>query len=290
MEGEKSSKKGIVIEEIAERIALSNTARRFPVSVHQRTSELIERSLRAIFPHFAEGADYGRGEVIEDLKYVQEEINDLLSQLSVTEGSLPEQENIGEQFVQSFPEIRRRLMLDAIAIFDGDPAGQSVDEVILAYPGFMATAFYRMAHRLWELRIPLIPRLVSNIGHGRTGIDIHPAAIIGRDFCIDHGTGIVIGETAVIGNGVKLYQGVTLGAVSVQKGLASTKRHPTIGDNVVIYANATILGGDTVIGHDCVVSGNAFITQSVPPFSFVSRSGKHLPRRPGQQSDLEYYI
>ena len=149
---------------------------------------------------------------------------------------------------ESLPEVHRQLMIDAAAIERGDPAAESVDEVILAYPGFLAIAVHRIAHRFCELSVPLLPRVLTEWAHERTGIDIHPGATLGHPVVIDHGTGIVIGETAVIGNNVKLYQGVTLGALSVNKALASTKRHPTIEDDVVIYANATILGGETVIG------------------------------------------
>jgi serine O-acetyltransferase len=229
------------LDEIAEILARKWGEAKFPSSVRERTHDLVERSLRTIFPQFADAPSYSRQEISDDLRRIRAEIDGLVDQMSPDTTSSAA--TVGDPFVNSFPELRRRLRLDAIAIFDGDPAAQSVDEVILSYPGFLATAIYRIAHRLWELEVQLIPRLVSTIGHARTGVDIHPAAKIGRDFCIDHGTGVVIGETAVIGNGVKLYQGVTLGALNVQKGLAKTKRHPTIEDNVVVYANATILGG-----------------------------------------------
>ena len=161
--------------------------------------------------------------------------------------------------------------LDAEATCDGDPAATSVDEVILAYPGFYALACYRLAHQpARAAACPLVPRLITERAHRVTGIDIHPGATIGRAFAIDHGTGIVIGETSVIGDRVRLYQGVTLGALSVRKDLAQTRRHPTIEDDVVIYANATILGGDTVIGHGSVIGGNVWLTHSVPPHSIVT--------------------
>jgi serine O-acetyltransferase len=143
---------------------------------------------------------------------------------------------------------------------------------------------------LYSLGFPILPRLLSEHAHHHTGIDIHPGATVGRSFFIDHGTGIVIGETAVIGNGVKLYQGVTLGALVVQKSLSSRKRHPTLGDNVVVYANATILGGETEIGHDSVVGGNAWITESIPPFSIVGRNSDVRPRKPGLETDIEFNI
>jgi serine O-acetyltransferase len=161
------------------------------------------------------------------------------------------------------------LWLDAQAMYEGDPAAQSVDEVIGTYPGLLAVSIHRIAHEFYQLGLPIFPRMLSEIGHARTGIDIHPGATIGKSFCIDHGTGIVIGETATLGDHVKLYQGVSLGALSVDKSLASSKRHPTIEDHVVIYANATILGGETVIGHHSVIGGNVFITKSVAPHSVV---------------------
>ncbi len=176
---------------------------------------------------------------------------------------------VAKQFYGSLPELSRVMYTDAAAIYEGDPAATSEFEVIRTYPGFLAIALYRMAHRLMALDVPLLPRILTEYGHSQTGIDIHPAARIGEYFCIDHGTGVVIGETAVIGNQVKVYQGVTLGAMSVEKFLANTRRHPTIEDRVVIYAGATILGGDTVIGHDSIIGGNVWLTSSIPPYSTV---------------------
>jgi serine O-acetyltransferase len=182
-------------------------------------------------------------------------------------------------FAAALPEIHERLVLDAEAICAGDPAAESVDEVIAAYPGFLAIAIHRIAHEIHRLGVPILPRLLAEVAHTRTGVDIHPGATIGRSFCIDHGTGVVVGETAVIGDDVKLYQGVTLGALSVVKSAAGTKRHPTIGDRVVIYANATVLGGDTVIGADSVVGGNVFLTSSVPADSLVYQTSGYRVRR-----------
>jgi len=161
------------------------------------------------------------------------------------------------------------LLYDARAIADNDPASQGFEEVIAVYPGFYAIAVYRFAHALLLLEVPTLPRMLTEYAHSQTGIDIHPGAVIGRSFFIDHGTGIVIGETTIIGKNVKLYQGVTLGATHVAKNMAQKKRHPTIEDNVVIYANATILGGKTVVGHDSVIGGNVWLTNSVEPFSLV---------------------
>jgi len=169
----------------------------------------------------------------------------------------------------AIPAIYKNLLLDAEAIVKFDPAAQSIEEVLVAYPGFYATAIYRIAHQLHLQGIKTLPRLLSEYAHSKTGIDIHPGAEIGESFFIDHGTGIVIGETSIIGNNVKVYQGVTLGALNVAKSAASTKRHPTIEDNVIIYSGATILGGDTVIGHDCIIGGNVWLTYGVPPYSVV---------------------
>ena len=174
-----------------------------------------------------------------------------------------------QDFMEQVPHIYQTLNTDVSAIVDGDPAAGSAFEVIRAYPGFYAIAFYRIAHTLHQLNIPLLPRILTEHAHSRTGIDIHPAARIGNYFFIDHGTGIVVGETAEIGAHVKLYQGVTLGAMSVEKNMAFLKRHPTVEDHVIIYSGATILGGDTVIGHHSIVGGNVWLTRSIPPFSTV---------------------
>ncbi len=172
-------------------------------------------------------------------------------------------------FFEAFPAIRKTLMGDVGAAVAGDPAAKSAEEVILSYPGLEALAVHRFAHFLWARGIPLIPRMMSEYVHAKTGIDIHPGASIGERFFIDHGTGVVIGETSVIGNDVKIYQGVTLGALSVRKSMGDAKRHPTIGDGVTIYAGATILGGETTIGSGCVVGGNVWLTSSLPPGSRI---------------------
>lgn len=166
--------------------------------------------------------------------------------------------------IEEIPELRRKIILDAQAALEGDPAARSFEEIILSYPGLEAIMVYRIANFLHKNGVPLIPRIMSEYIHGKTGIDIHPGATIGESFFIDHGTGIVIGESCVIGNNVKLYQGVTLGAISVKKSLSNKKRHPTIEDNVTIYAGATILGGDTIIGKGSIVGGNVWLTESVP--------------------------
>jgi serine O-acetyltransferase len=182
-------------------------------------------------------------------------------------------------FAEALPAVHAALLEDGEAILAGDPAAESLDEVVAAYPGFLATAIHRVAHVLYALQVPILPRLLAEVAHTRTGVDIHPGATIGRGFCIDHGTGVVVGETAVIGDRVKLYQGVTLGALSVVKELAGQKRHPTIGDRVVIYANATVLGGDTVVGSDSIIGGNVFITSSVPAGSVLYQTSRSRVRR-----------
>ncbi|HYK57232.1 MAG TPA: serine O-acetyltransferase [Flavisolibacter sp.] len=172
-------------------------------------------------------------------------------------------------FFYQLPSVYKALLEDAQAILDFDPAARNMSEVVVAYPGFFAIAVYRLSHQIWSQGIRLLPRLFSEYAHSKTGIDIHPAAQIGAAFAIDHGTGIVIGETTVIGNHVKIYQGVTLGALNVAKSQAATKRHPTIEDEVVIYSGATILGGDTVIGKGSIIGGNVWLTHSISPNSVV---------------------
>lgn len=190
----------------------------------------------------------------------------LLKAVLTDEQTIHEQQTI---FFNKIPTIYEALLQDAQSVLNFDPAAQSLKEVLLAYPGFYAVAIYRFAHQLQQQDVPILPRLWASYAHSKTGIDIHPAAVIGRSFFIDHGTGIVIGETTVIGDDVKIYQGVTLGAMNVSKAFASKKRHPTIEDDVIIYAGATILGGETVIGNNSVIGGNVWLTYSVPPYSVV---------------------
>jgi len=179
------------------------------------------------------------------------------------------------RFLKRIPDIRRMLAGDVQALYDGDPAAKSLDEIIFSYPGLEAVTVYRIAHELWEMQIPLLPRIMTEIAHSATGIDIHPGARIGRNFFVDHGTGVVIGETCEIGDNVKIYQGVTLGALSFPKDergavIRGRKRHPTIGDHVTIYSGATLLGGETVVGKGSTVGGNVWLTHSVPPNSVVA--------------------
>ena len=176
------------------------------------------------------------------------------------------------QFVEGLDNIKQLLLKDIDATFNGDPAAKSKEEIIVSYPGIYAVMIYRLAHELYINNIPLLPRLISEIAHSKTGIDIHPGAEIGEYFFIDHGTGVVIGETTIIGNNVRIYQGVTLGALSLQNAqeIKNIKRHPTIKNNVIIYANASILGGNTIIGNNCVIGGNVFITSSIDDNKIVT--------------------
>lgn len=179
-------------------------------------------------------------------------------------------EALWQEFLTRIPKIRKKLHCDALAFKNNDPANKCMEEIYLAYPGFHAISIYRLSNELSALNLPIIPRMMSEYIHGYTGIDIHPRATIGDSFFIDHGTGTVIGETTIIKNNVKIYQGVTLGGLHVKKSLANTKRHPTIEDNVIIYANATILGGDVVIGANSIVGANVCITGSIPKNSVVT--------------------
>ncbi|WP_411030813.1 serine O-acetyltransferase EpsC [Spongiimicrobium sp. 3-5] len=205
--------------------------------------------------------------VEENLDRLAEEF-DALTNLACWEMEKP-CNKVWENYVSKLPSVLEKLNLDAEAIVNCDPASLSIEEVYMAYPGFYAIAIYRLAHELYQEGFPMVPRLMTEYAHRQTGVDINPGARIGKSFFIDHATGVVIGETAVIKDNVKLYQGVTLGALYVAKSLQRVKRHPTIEDNVTIYANATILGGDTVIGENSVIGGNAWLTASVPANSTV---------------------
>jgi serine O-acetyltransferase len=210
-----------------------------------------------------------------------------LARLPLPEGVLPE--DLVARFVARLSEVRARLAEDVEAALEGDPAAKSLGEIVAAYPAIHAIALHRLAHELHTLGVPQLPRILSEHSHARTGIDIHPGARIGRSFFIDHGTGVVIGETSVIGDRVRLYHGVTLGAFSPRRGqtLRGTKRHPTLGDDVTIYPCATILGGETVIGSGSVVNGNAYVTESVPPNSrVVPEAPRQEIRRRGGEGQL----
>ncbi|MFI1745166.1 serine O-acetyltransferase EpsC [Thalassobellus sediminis] len=198
-------------------------------------------------------------------EYLEKTFLKILSKLEIENGDA-----IWKTFKDELPGIRQQLDLDAIAFENNDPASHSLAEIYMAYPGFYAISIFRLSHALYNLDVYILPRMMSEYIHGITGIDIHPGATIGESFYIDHGTGIVIGESSIIGKQVKIYQGVTLGGIQVSKDLAKVKRHPTIEDNVCIYANATILGGDIVIGANSTIGANVWITQSVPENSLVT--------------------
>lgn len=239
-----------------------------PKAVHA----FFENIMGLLFPDFASEPLKERAQVAEKI----EELKHRLSQILILNkhlhnGDGPE---IADVFFKKLEAVYDLLQKDVQALFEGDPAAKSMTEIIRCYPGFYAVAAYRIANLLHRLGVALIPRMITEFSHSKTGVDIHPAARIGERFCIDHGTGIVIGETTDIGQNVKIYQGVTLGALSVDKEDADKKRHPTIQDNVVIYAGATILGGDTVIGENSVIGGNVWITRSVPANSKIYYQAK----------------
>lgn len=243
---------------------------------HQKANELpspvqvydwLDGILGVLFPEFANHRFFSEREFAQHFQQLELALFKILNALG---GKVKAQSaDIEKQYVEMLPGIREWLWLDAQAILAGDPAAPGITEVIRTYPGFYAIAVYRLAHAFYQLEVPLIPRILTEYAHGKTGVDIHPAARIGQHFCIDHGTGVVIGETCEIGDRVKIYQGVTLGALSVRKELAQTKRHPTIEDEVVVYSGATILGGSTVIGKGSIIGGNVWLTESVPANSRI---------------------
>ena len=243
--------------------------------------EILEQVRRLLFPGYfghkkltQQNVRYHVGNLLVKLAdELSEEIcHCMCSDRSCEKCEDPEQcrrqaEQIAKDFIARVPQIRRMLGLDAQAAYDGDPAAKSIDEIVYCYPGFYAVTIYRLAHELLDLGVPLIPRIMTEYAHSQTGADIHPAATIGKSFFIDHATGVIIGETTIIGDNVKIYQGVTLGGKSFAR---DRKRHPTIEDDVTIYANATILGGDTVVGRGATVNGNVFITKSITADSTVT--------------------
>ena len=248
-------------------------------------TDIIEKLLRIVYPGFFReksfrmyNAKHHLSMLIEDVMYnLNREIR-LVFQNEGMENAEEKAQEVCLAFFDEIPRIRALVQTDVQAAYDGDPAATSKDEVIFCYPGLFAITVYRLAHVLYALGVPMIPRIMSEHAHGITGIDIHPGATVGDYFFIDHGTGIVIGETTVIGSHVKIYQGVTLGGLTTRGGqsLRGKKRHPTIEDNVTIYAGASVLGGETVIGRDCVIGSNAFITASVPPCTTVSMKTQEL--------------
>lgn len=245
-------------------------------TVHQQSRHVVPQSmscafldglLQLLFPSLSEHSFGSRSEVEAFAMLLRADLEKILYRIEERLPAKPYE--IADAYFEALPELQRQLNDDAATIEEGDPAALNVDEVIRTYPGFFAVAVYRLAHQLCRMGVPLLPRVLSAYAHTRTGIDIHPKAHIGSRFCIDHGTGVVIGETAVIGSNVKVYQGVTLGAISVEKAMANIKRHPTIEDHVVIYAGATILGGNTVVGRHSIIGGNVWLTESVPPHARV---------------------
>ena len=258
-----------------------------PAQAARQAEEFAQASLALLFPHFAASQNTSLASVRGEL----EQLRSRLGAFLLAQGVGQDRANdLTGGFIAALPGLRASLHLDAQATLEADPAARTVDEVLLAYPGFLALACYRMAHGLCHAGVQLLPRLITEYAHRQTGIDIHPGAQIGRSLAIDHGTGIVIGETTVIGDRVRLYQGVTLGALSVRKDLARQKRHPTLEDDVVIYANATILGGDTVIGKGSVIGGNVWLTHSVPAGSVVTHGATVERPRVAEEPLLEYNI
>jgi serine O-acetyltransferase len=232
----------------------------------KQTERFVEGFIDFLFP-FRVRSTFTKETIRQQLKLLEKDLGNLLKPLQ--QNARLDIKSICRKFFNRVPLIYRKLLKDAEAFSKFDPASESIEEIILCYPGFYSIATYRIAHELHALGVPILPRVMTEFAHGKTGVDIHPGASIGESFFIDHGTGTVIGETSVIGNNVKVYQGVTLGALFVKKSLANQKRHPTIEDNVIIYARSTILGGKTVIGHDSVIGGNVWLTESVLPYSVV---------------------
>lgn len=253
--------------------------------------QLLEKLRRILFPGYFREKNYRMYHVEANLSLLTEDVlYNLAKQLGrIYEGQGEEPEaamrhaqEVGLAFLREIPRVRAMLQTDLQAAFDGDPAAGSMAEILFAYPGMFAVFVYRLAHVLYTLEVPMLPRMMTEHAHSLTGIDIHPGATIGEYFFIDHGTGVVIGETTVIGNRVKLYQGVTLGALSTRGGqkLRGKRRHPTIADDVTIYAGASVLGGETVIGQGSVIGSNVFITKSVPPCTTVTIKSQELHLRP----------
>ena len=252
--------------------------------------ELIAKLRRILFPGYFRDKNYHIYNAKHNLSMLIEDVlYNLSNQIAlVLKGHGMEQNRAVEQaqamslaFLEKIPTVRAYVDTDLQASYDGDPAATGMDEIIFSYPGLFAITVYRMAHVLYELGVPMLPRMMTEHAHSLTGIDIHPGATVGKYFFIDHGTGIVIGETTVIGENVKVYQGVTLGALSTRGGqsLRGKRRHPTIEDNVTIYAGASILGGDTVIGQGCVIGSNVFITESIAPGTTVTIKNQELQYR-----------
>ncbi len=237
------------------------------VPTTKEVSTWAKKVIRLLFPEQAKDFFPSIDEIEGEFWNLGNELKIILNATDSCKGCNNEER--AKAFIEKLPDLYDILKTDVEAILNGDPAAKSEFEVIRAYPGFYAICFYRIAHELNNLEIPFLPRILSEYAHSQTGIDIHPGAQIGKYFFIDHGTGIVIGETSIIGDYVKLYQGVTLGALSVDKDMANTKRHPTVENHVVIYSGATILGGNTTIGEHSIIGGNVWLTKTVEPYSTV---------------------
>ena len=247
--------------------------------------QIFTRLLGTLFPDYSHTTFHTIKEFEDYIKQLKE---DLAEMIKNTAGNLSlNQVEVVERYFNAMPTIFKKLEGDISAMYQGDPAAKSLGEVVRTYPGFYAISAYRLAHELHKLKVAGIPRVITEHAHSKTGIDIHPGARIGEHFCIDHGTGVVIGETTIIGDYVKIYQGVTLGALSVDKNDAEKKRHPTIEDRVVIYAGATILGGESIIGHDSIVGGNVWLTRSLPPFSKIYYQAKMFN---GETEEVDHVV
>ena len=245
--------------------------------------DIIDKLRRIIFPGYFKEKSYRIYNAKHNLSMLIEDVMfNLNREIGLVLGEGKNSEEVCLAFFDTIPAVRALVQTDLQAAFDGDPAASGKEEIVFSYPGLFAITVYRLAHELYRLGVPLIPRIMTEHAHSVTGIDIHPGATIGEYFFIDHGTGIVIGETTIIGNNVKIYQGVTLGGLSTRGGqsLRGKRRHPTIEDNVTIYANASILGGETTVGHDCVIGASAFITQSIPACTTVSLKNQELQFKP----------
>jgi serine O-acetyltransferase len=252
-----------------ERLRAARAAHTLPPGVSALAREFVDAVLALLFPHFAPARRADPVQVCDDHARAHER---LVALLSAHASAAPRAEALADAFFERVPALYEAMLEDAAATYQADPAARTLDEVIATYPGFLALACYRMAHQLHGQGVDLLPRVITELAHRDTGIDIHPGARIGRALSIDHGTGIVIGETTMIGDRVRLYQGVTLGALSVSKDAAHSKRHPTLEEDVIVYANATILGGETVVGAGSVIGGNVWLTHSVPPGSVVTEA------------------
>lgn len=258
--------------DFAEYLFNTNKSYSFDVPSMSQTQQFVDDLIALLFP-IRENNDISLREIQRNLDRMKLVLKELLTPL------VPDNaKEFAKAFFDQVPEVFKQLVEDAETFSKCDPAAERVEEVILCYPGFYCLSVYRLSNILYKMNIPVLPRVMSEYVHGKTGIDIHPGATLGRNLFIDHGTGIVIGETSVVGNNVKIYQGVTLGALFVEKSLADTKRHPTIEDNVILYAGSTILGGKTVVGHDTIIGGNVWLTESVLPHSVVYRQHKTVIR------------